>query len=297
MAKDTKSIQLRKKAELLVQNQFKDIIIKDIDVEEVINELRTHQVELEMQNEELRETQIKLANSRSKYFDLYNLAPVGYFTLDKNGLIIDANLVGASLLNIEIHDLNKIAFIQFINLEDRNKFHQLWQRALKTEDKESSEIQMITNKGKLFYAHLESILTYDETENGLRIALFDISDRKNSEDKIQLSLIEKEVLIREIHHRVKNNLQIITSLLHLQEDTVNGDMAAVLREIEGRVKSMAIIHENLYQSPTFNDINFKLYIEKLLYDILYIYGIPKGTIKTNLNIQERISINLMFFES
>ena len=109
--------------------------------------------------------------------------------------------------------------------------------------------------------------------------------------RIQLSLNEKEILIREIHHRVKNNLQIITSLLHLQEDTVNEEVAAVLRDIEGRVMSMAIIHENLYQSPHFNDINLKLYIEKLLYDILYIYRIPKGTIKTNLDIQE-IRLNL-----
>ena len=182
MVEETKSFKLRKKAELLVQNQFKDIIIKDVDVKEIITELRIHQVELEMQNEELKDTQIKLANSRSKYFDLYNLAPVGYFTLNKNGLIIDANLVGASLLDIEINDLCNTTFIQFINLEDRNKFHLLWQKTLKTGDTKSSEIQMITNKGKLFHAHLESILTFDEID-GLRIALFDISDRKNAEDK------------------------------------------------------------------------------------------------------------------
>ncbi len=68
MVEETKSFKLRKKAELLVQNQFKDIIIKDVDVKEIITELRIHQVELEMQNEELKDTQIKLANSRSKYF-------------------------------------------------------------------------------------------------------------------------------------------------------------------------------------------------------------------------------------
>ena len=291
MLKETKSFKLRKKAELLVQNQFKDIIIKDSDVEEVINELHIYQVELEMQNKELRDTQIKLENSRCKYFDLYNLAPVGYFTLDKKGIIIDVNIVGASILDIEINDLYKNAFIKFVDNGDRNKFHHLWQKALKSGDKETSEIRMITNKNRFFYAHLESILSYDEMENRLKIAIFDISKRKIAEDKVKLSLNEKEVLIREIHHRVKNNLQIITSLLHLQEDTVDDDVAVVLREIEGRVKSMAIIHENLYQSPTFNEINLKQYIEKLLYDILYIYGIPKGTIKTNLDIQE-IKLNI-----
>ena len=119
----------------------------------------------------------------------------------------------------------------------------------------------------------------------------DITERKNAENQIKSSLNEKEVLIREIHHRVKNNLQIIASLLHLQENTVNNDVAAVLRESEGRVRSMASIHENLYQSPTFNDINIKTYIEKLVYDILYTYGIPKGNIKTKLDIQE-IKLNI-----
>ena len=119
----------------------------------------------------------------------------------------------------------------------------------------------------------------------------DITERKKAEEQIKLSLKEKENLIREIHHRVKNNLQIIASLLHLQESTVTDEVAAVLMESEGRVKSMATIHENLYQSPTFNDINFKKYIEKLIYDILYTYGIQKGTIKTNLDIPE-INLNI-----
>jgi PAS domain S-box-containing protein len=119
----------------------------------------------------------------------------------------------------------------------------------------------------------------------------DITERKNAEEQIKFSLEEKEILLKEIHHRVKNNLQIIASLLHLQESTVDSDVAAILKESEGRVRSMASIHENLYQSPTFNDINFKQYIEKLLYDRLYTYGIPKDTIRTKLDIKE-INLNI-----
>ncbi len=119
----------------------------------------------------------------------------------------------------------------------------------------------------------------------------DITERKKAEDEIIKSLYEKEVLLREIHHRVKNNLQIIASLLHLQEVTVSGEGVDVLKESEGRVKSMAMIHEKLYQSPTFNDINFKQYIEKLVDDILYTYGTPTGTIRTNMIIEE-INLNI-----
>jgi PAS domain S-box-containing protein len=120
----------------------------------------------------------------------------------------------------------------------------------------------------------------------------DITESKKTENEIKKSLEEKEVLLREIHHRVKNNLQIIASLLHLQEvSEEEKEIVDVLKESEGRVKSMAMVHEKLYQSPTFSDINFKQYIEKLVYDILYTYKIPTGTIKTNMIIEE-INLNI-----
>ncbi len=87
---------LRKKAEKLLQDRFSsrnDISQND----QYIHELHVHQIELEIQNEELREAQIKLEESRREYFDLYNFAPVGYFTLDKDGIILKANLAGSEL--------------------------------------------------------------------------------------------------------------------------------------------------------------------------------------------------------
>ena len=116
-------------------------------------------------------------------------------------------------------------------------------------------------------------------------------ERKTKEEQIKNSLKEKEIMLREIHHRVKNNLQIISSLLHLQE--ISTDIEPVvneLKETQGRVKTMAMVHEKLYQSPNLSDINFKEFLEKLVYDILFTYGIPKGTIEINLNI-ENINLN------
>jgi PAS domain S-box-containing protein len=125
-----------------------------------------------------------------------------------------------------------------------------------------------------------------------------------AEEQMKSSLREKEVLLREIHHRVKNNLQIIASLLHLQEGSVDEkEVADVLKESESRVKSMVMVHEKLYESPNFTDINFKEYIEKLVYDILYTYGIKIGIIKvqldiedTNLNIDTAIPLGLIINE-
>ena len=132
----------------------------------------------------------------------------------------------------------------------------------------------------------------------------DVTEEEKAKEKIQKSLDEKEVLLREVHHRVKNNMQIVASLLRLQEYNVNEkETLDVLKETEGRIKSMAAIHEKLYQSPNFKDIKIKEYIEKLVYDILYTYGIPTGTIKTkliledkNINIDTAIPIGLIINE-
>ena len=127
---------------------------------------------------------------------------------------------------------------------------------------------------------------------GAVITFTDITERKNAETEIKNSLNEKEVLLREINHRVKNNLQIIASLLHLQADSIDDKrIADILKESETRVKSMAIVHEKLYQSPNFNDINFKQYLEKLVYDILYTYGIKIGPIKVQMEIED-INLNI-----
>ena len=93
--------KLRKKAEETVKKQYDPKMNQSKDADELFHELQVHQVELEMQNEELRQAQIKLEDSQRKYFDLYNFAPDGYFTLDKDGIILEVNLKGASLLGVE----------------------------------------------------------------------------------------------------------------------------------------------------------------------------------------------------
>lgn len=133
----------------------------------------------------------------------------------------------------------------------------------------------------------------------------DISNRRISEDKIKASLKEKEVLLQEIHHRVKNNMQIISSLLNLQTRYVGNDKVAldVLKESQNRVTTMAMIHEKLYQSNDFMNIDIGSYIEKLVKDLLYSYAIPKGRIVPNiysddiqLNIETSIPCGLIISE-
>jgi len=119
------------------------------------------------------------------------------------------------------------------------------------------------------------------------ISLLDITDNKIAENKIKDSLMEKEVLLKEIHHRVKNNLQIISSLLNLQTRCVEGEETInVLKESQNRVKTMAMVHEKLYQSEDLKDVNFKEYIENLVSDLFYSYGVKKGAIDLQIDADD-----------
>lgn len=115
---------------------------------------------------------------------------------------------------------------------------------------------------------------------------------EKAEKEIKASLKEKEVLIREIHHRVKNNMQIISSLLNLQIIySKNQKTIDVLRESQSRIKTMAIIHESLYRSDSLSRINFKEYVDKLVNNIFQTYRIGTGSIKINLEIGD-VYLNL-----
>jgi len=101
-AKRSKKEPLRQRAEKLLSKKFKPMPkIQDNDIKALVHELQVHQVELEMQNEELRKAQVEIEESRKKYVELYEFAPVGYFTLNNMGVIVEANLRGASLLGVE----------------------------------------------------------------------------------------------------------------------------------------------------------------------------------------------------
>ncbi len=118
-----------------------------------------------------------------------------------------------------------------------------------------------------------------------------IVDIKNAEEKIKTSLHEKELLLRELHHRVKNNLQIISSLINLQSQGIKDENdLEIFRESQSRVKSMAIIHEKLYQSSDLSNINFKDYIQSLVSYLVVYYS--KEMIKIEMDVEQDQVLNM-----
>jgi PAS domain S-box-containing protein len=132
----------------------------------------------------------------------------------------------------------------------------------------------------------------------------DITERKKVEEKLQNSLREKEVLLREIHHRVKNNLHIISSLLDLQSDTLeNEQLVEMFADSQNRIRSMALIHEQLYQSPDLGQVEFGEYIHRLMNNLFFSFGENINNIQpiievdsVYLNIETAIPCGLLINE-
>ena len=123
---------------------------------------------------------------------------------------------------------------------------------------------------------VEISLSPIETEEGVLVsaAIRDISDRKRVETKLRASLNEKEVLLKEIHHRVKNNLQIVSSMLNLQMDQLSDTKAIELfKESQSRVRSIALFHEKLYQSRDLGRVEIAEYLKALAHDSFATYGV------------------------
>ena len=108
-------------------------------------------------------------------------------------------------------------------------------------------------------------------------------ERVAAEERIRLSLREKELMLKEIHHRVKNNLQVICSILHLQQDKIdNTEMVQLFLETQHRVRSMALVHDKLYQSPSLATIDFSDYVQSLSTELLRTFWKPGVSISTDI---------------
>lgn len=157
---------------------------RSIATQTLVHELQVHQIELELQNEELRSSQIALEESREDYFDLYDLAPVGYFTVTENGIILKANLTVASLLETPRGALINKQFTRLIHRTDQDQFYLCRKASLEGSPTQSCELRM--RKGASTYFWAQALITLSQNRQGipeLRIILTDISSRKQADEE------------------------------------------------------------------------------------------------------------------
>ncbi len=184
-----KPSELRKRAEEKLKSPTSPPgVMSDSDKElrQLIHELQVHQIELEMQNEELREAWVGLEESRAKYFDFYDFAPGGFFTFDKQGLILETNLTAARELGMERSLFINKPFRAYIVTDDRKLFDEHLQKVFKSADRQTCDIRLKRKNGSEFYAQLESRVARDSFGNNIcRTSLTDITERKQIEEKLK----------------------------------------------------------------------------------------------------------------
>ena len=189
---------LRARAEALARNTLNQVVSRDASLspdkaQELLFELRVHQIELEMQNEELRQAQRSLDAERERYFDLYDLAPVSYFTVSEKGLIVQANLTAATLLGISRSALLKQAFIQFLHQDDRGIFHDCVKRLEAGSDVQACDLRLLRKAAPMPWVHLTASAATDSVQaRTLRVVLTDISERKQAERYQRIAAIAFE---------------------------------------------------------------------------------------------------------
>lgn len=158
-----------------------EIIIREKDfANESLENLRVHQVQLKMQNEELMQAQENLDIAKSKYFELYDMAPVGYCTISRTGMIIESNLTFALMLGLTRKDINKTYLSQFIFKEDTNNYYLHHKHLFDGQKLPSIELRLIRKDGTIFWVCIESNIVHNVLSES-RVIVSDITQRKQME--------------------------------------------------------------------------------------------------------------------
>ncbi len=188
MDKNSKYEKLRKKAKELLKEKSDSFSDKyHNDIEKLMEELNIHQIELEMQNEQLQQANKQLLAERKKFHDLYNSAPIAYFTLNKTGNIIQLNQSAADLLKLPIHSFYYTSIFPYIHDSSKTDFSKFIKSLFVSDKTGDKEIMFVDTKGQILYTKVQALAYYDiENKQKLcRLTVTDITEQKRNEQVIQ----------------------------------------------------------------------------------------------------------------
>jgi PAS domain S-box-containing protein len=235
------------------------------DLLSLIHELQVHQVELEMQNDELRQTQLALETARDRYASLYERAPVGYITLDSTGKILHANEMAATLLARERTWLTQQSFVELVDREDRPRFHFFWRDLQRSTTTVTAEMRIVRPNGTRLWTRLQAILMKDETGVGQatvgRVVLSDETERRHAEEMVKGLRQELERRARaRLEELDAANVQLRSEITG--RELVEAELREHERELEDRVAERT--HELSMLLAISRNLSSTLKLEQLL---------------------------------
>ncbi len=238
-------------------------------IKELIHDLQLHQIELEMQNDEIKRTQEELDTERNRYFDFYNLAPVGFFSVDDQKIILECNLTAATLLERSLDELVKQPITRFIIEEDQDIYYLHSNQAFQTKTPQECNLRMLKNDGSAIWVQLATTTVRNTGDATIcRIVMSNITERMLAEEM----LLEQEKLqgVLEmsgaICHELNQPLQVISGsaeLLLMNIEKSDPDYKT-LKNIEVSINRMALL---MHKIMGINRYQSKPYLKNKIVDI------------------------------
>lgn len=225
------------------------------------------------------QAQQALLESEARFRGVFETSPTGIVLAEAGTLrLLSANPSFLNIIGYDQMDVPRLSVADFTHPDDwATEKHVAAANRNKTNGQFEFEKRFIRKDGDLRWVHVRGAYLPTETDIPLVIGtVTDITDRKIAEEALRASLKEKEVLLREVHHRVKNNLAAIIGLLDIQcHSLTDAGLRLTLEELSGRIRSMSLIHENLYQSLSMAEIDFQAYTRDLIRHLLVSFGSPR----------------------
>lgn len=233
-------IELRRRAERrLDRTSSKATLPSEIDALKQLHELQVHQIELEMQNQELLRIRDEVEEGLARYTTLYDFAPIGYFTIDRNSSIAKLNLTGANLLQHTRSELTGRRFAEFVPVADRELFAAFLERVFNSSTVETLELELkLANRQSLF-AHVEAIA--DGSETTCRAVIVDITARQQAEQRADELLRQNRSLTRRMFNVQESERRVLARELH---DELGQWLTAIQAEAEAIRSNAGVNRDN-----------------------------------------------------
>lgn len=227
--------------------------------------------------------------SEEQFRNLAEHSPNMIFIYAFDGRVVYVNAMCEKVLGYTREEMlsDSFHFMTLIAPESVEMLQQIHQNRLDNQHIPPYEYGLMTKDGRHLDALNNTAMIQYRGRPAMLGVVTDITERKMNEAQIQRDLQEKEVLLKEIHHRVKNNLQVISSLLGLQSQYIDDDSSLkLIKESQNRVRSIALVHENLYRSTNLGDINLNKYVLDLTRNLVYSYGKTPSQVDMDVHIDD-----------
>jgi PAS domain S-box-containing protein len=224
-------------------------------------------------------TKQKLLESEERYQNLAKIAPVGIFRADETGATTYVNPMWCRISGLPEAEAMGDGWLDAVDPEDRESLRRGWQETIRLQKPSFADYRFLRPDGTVAWVMGQATpeLNSEGKIVGYIGTITDISERKRAEEMIRSSLAEKEVLLKEVHHRVKNNLMTISGLVKMQESKVpNENFSSLMQELEGRIRSMSLVHESLHKSENLSRVDLQYYIETMTDHIRAQFGTERA---------------------